>query len=69
MRAYEHELPWSLLDGRLGWLDLTCQTFDYENVLEMLASLVQEYTPTKYDDCDLLWHPMVKCEHHDVVAH
>jgi FlaA1/EpsC-like NDP-sugar epimerase len=69
MRAYEHELPWALLDARLTELDGACQSFDYEKVLNILASLVQEYTPALQEDCELLWHALVDFDHCDVVRH
>ena len=55
MRAYEHELPWALLQERLAELDTASQGFDYEKVLSLLASLVQEYAPARHDGGDLTW--------------
>ena len=55
MRAYEHELPWEYLAGRLSQLDEACQVFDYEKVLELLTSLVREYKPVRHGDSELLW--------------
>ena len=69
MRAYEHELPWALLDARLIELDEACQSFDYEKVLKILASLVREYTPALQEDGELLWHALVDYGHRDVVSH
>lgn len=62
MRAYEHELPWVLLDKRLDDLDLACQSFDYRQVLAILISLVHEYTAVSPEEFDLLWHAMVQDE-------
>lgn len=69
MRAYEHELPWALLDTQLTELDWACQAFDYERVLEILASLVREYTPVPQEDGELLWHALVDYEHREAVSH
>ena len=69
MRAYEHELPWATLGVRLTELDGACQSFDYEKVLEILASLVQEYTPAPQEDGELLWHALVDYGYRDVVRH
>ena len=60
MRAYEHELPWTLLAERLSRIDDACQAFDYQKVLEMLTGLVQEYVPTKNGDSDLLWQVLAE---------
>jgi FlaA1/EpsC-like NDP-sugar epimerase len=59
MRAYEHELPWSELRGRLESLDEACRTFDYEQVLALLALLVQEYSPAQHGDQELIWRSFV----------
>ncbi len=69
MRAYEYELPWSRLEEQLCRLDAACQTFEYEKVLEMLAALVQEYTPARHGDDELLWRSMIEGDRHDVVVH
>lgn len=69
MRAYEHELPWPWLAERLSLLDAACQSFEYENVLKMLADLVREYTPARHGGDPLLWRAMVENESHDVVVH
>jgi len=69
MRAYEHELPWDLLEDRLTMLDKACQSFDYETVLEMLGALVCEYSPTSHDNCGLLWHAMVDSAQRNAVVH
>jgi FlaA1/EpsC-like NDP-sugar epimerase len=55
MRAYEHELPWALLQERLAELDMASQGFDYDKVLSLLAALVQEYAPARHDSGDLTW--------------
>ncbi len=69
MRAYEHELPWPWLEERLSGLDRACQAFDYEKVLEMLATLVKEYTPARHGDDELLWRTIVEGKPHGVVVH
>jgi FlaA1/EpsC-like NDP-sugar epimerase len=69
MRAYEHELPWPWLEERLSRLDRACQSFEYEKVLEMLAVLVQEYTPAQHGDDELLWRTMAEDGHRDIVVH
>ena len=69
MRAYEHELPWPWLEERLSLLDVACQSFEYEKVLEMLAELVQEYAPVRHDDEHLLWKYMVGEKRCDAVVH
>lgn len=60
MRAYEHELPWETLTEDLELLARASQSFDYEQVLALLASLVKEYVPTCRGDTELLWHVMAK---------
>lgn len=69
MRAYEHELPWALLSERLASLEEACQLFDYEKVLAVLGSLVQEYVPTHHGDVELLWRAMTKPVAADVIVH
>ncbi|MFT3961363.1 polysaccharide biosynthesis protein [Propionivibrio sp.] len=69
MRAYEHELPWPILEERLTVLDVACQSFAYEQVLELLASLVHEYTPTRHDENLLLWETLAAGEAKDAVLH
>jgi FlaA1/EpsC-like NDP-sugar epimerase len=59
MRAFEHELPWSELRGRLESLDVACRTFNYEQVMALLALLVQEYSPVQHGDQELLWRSFV----------
>jgi FlaA1/EpsC-like NDP-sugar epimerase len=60
MRAYEHELPWATLTENLELLAKAAQSFDYEQVLALLALLVKEYTPAHHGDAELLWHTMAK---------
>ena len=69
LRAYEHELPWPVLEERLTALDVACQSFAYEQVLELLASLVHEYTPTRHDENLLLWETLAAGEAKDAVLH
>ena len=69
MRAYEHELPWPMLSERLTALDVACQSFAYEQVLKLLASLVHEYTPTRHDENLLLWQTLAAGEAKDAVLH
>ena len=68
MRAYEHELPWPMLADKLGRLDEACQSFEYEQVLEMLGELVQEYAPARHGDSDLLWQTMISEDNPDVIG-
>ena len=58
LRAYEHELPWATLAERLSQLDKACQGFAYQQALDLLATLVTEYTPTRHDDTKLLWQAL-----------
>lgn len=69
MRAYEHELPWMVLKKHLAGLDDACKDFDFEQVLALLALLVQEYSPARHGDADLLWRTMLKPGKCDVVVH
>ena len=69
MRAYEHELPWMVLKKHLAGLDDACKDFDYEQVLALLALLVQEYSPARHGDADLLWRTMLKPGKCNVVVH
>ncbi|MBP8213907.1 MAG: polysaccharide biosynthesis protein [Propionivibrio sp.] len=55
MRAYEHELPWRVLQESLADLDVASQHFDYEKVLAILAFLVREYSPVRHGDDNLMW--------------
>jgi len=69
MRAYEQEVPWTTLTERLDSLDEACQSFDYERVLTVLGSLVQEYAPAQHGDGQLLWRAMAKPADRGVVVH
>lgn len=60
MRAHEHELPWDVLNERMASLDEACRDFDYERVLVVLSTLVQEYAPAHHGDGELLWRSMNK---------
>jgi FlaA1/EpsC-like NDP-sugar epimerase len=69
MRAYEHEVPWVVLSERLASLDVACQAFDFEKVLVLLGSLVQEYAPARHGDSGLLWRTMIKPAKVDLLVH
>lgn len=69
MRAYEHELPWTVLTERLARLDEASQDFDFEKVLGLLESLVVEYTPARHGDDELQWRAMAKPIKRDLVVH
>ena len=69
MRAYEHELPWPLLAEGLNCIDQACQVFDYEKVLDLLATFVREYKPSTHGSDELLWQAMVKNVRHIVLRH
>jgi FlaA1/EpsC-like NDP-sugar epimerase len=69
MRAYEHEVPWEVLEGRLCQLDAACKAFDYEKVLALLGVLVQEYAPARHGDEALLWRAMSDPGKGDAVVH
>ena len=60
MRAYEHEVSWTTLTENLALLEKAAQSFDYEQVLALLASLVEEYAPARHGDAGLLWRAMAK---------
>jgi len=60
MRAYEHEVPWEVLTEKLALLEKAAQSFDYEQALTLLASLVKEYAPARHGEAELLWRAMVK---------
>lgn len=60
MRAYEHELEWVRLNELLAMLDEASRAFDYERVLAVLSSLVQEYIPARHGDGELLWRNLSK---------
>ena len=59
MRAYEHEVPWDVLMDSLGHLERACKDFEFERVLFLLGTLVQEYAPVRHGDEELLWRAMV----------
>lgn len=69
MRAFEHEVPWSILVERLATLDEACRAFDYEKVLVVLGQLVQEYTPARHGDDILLWRAMEQTERNKIALH
>ncbi len=69
MRAFEQELPWSLLASRLTEIDASCQSFSYQRVLKLLSSLVGEYTPTRHDENLLLWQALVSEGHENARPH
>lgn len=55
MRAYEHELPWARINELLARMDEASRAFDYERVLALLGSLVEEYAPARHGDDELWW--------------
>jgi FlaA1/EpsC-like NDP-sugar epimerase len=69
MRAYEHEVPWSVLTERLTSLDDACQTFDFAKVLVLLGTLVQEYAPARHGDGELLWRNMTAPSNAGTLVH
>jgi FlaA1/EpsC-like NDP-sugar epimerase len=69
MRAYEQEVPWAVLTERLEKLEEASQAFDYEKVLAVLGSLVQEYIPARHGDAELLWCTLTKPTQGGVVVH
>jgi FlaA1/EpsC-like NDP-sugar epimerase len=68
MRAFEHEVPWTVLMEQLTRLDEACQTFDFEKVLGLLGSLVQEYAPSRHGDGELIWRKMIQPVKGDVLV-
>lgn len=60
MRAYEHELSWSVLTERFLQLDEACRVFDFDKVLGLLGLMVLEYAPARHGDDDLSWRGMAK---------
>jgi len=58
MRAFEHELPWSVLCEHLADLDTACRSFDFEKVLSLLQLMVREYSPAHNGDSGLYWQRM-----------
>jgi len=69
MRAYEHEVPWSVLRDHLASLEDACQAFDYEKVLALLQSMVQEYAPARHGDGQLLWRAFARFPGAGVALH
>lgn len=69
MRAYEHEVPWSVITEHLLSLDQACRAFDFARVLVVLGQLVQEYAPARHGDEILLWQAMEQNERGGVVVH
>lgn len=69
MRAYEAEVSWDVLTEGLAQLDTACKAFDFENVLALLGRLVQEYTPARHGDGELLWRTMTETKTGDVAIH
>ena len=69
MRAYEHELTWSVLTERLFQLDEACRVFDFDKVLGILRLMVQEYAPARHGDDDLLWREMAKPASKNAAVH
>ena len=69
MRAYEHEVPWSVLVERFIQLDEACRAFDFEKVLSLLGGMVQEYAPARHGDGELLWREMARPAGQGAVIH
>ncbi len=69
MRAYEHELPWARINELLDKMDEASRAFDYERVLALLGSLVEEYTPARHGDDELWWRTPGRPVAGDVVMH
>ncbi len=69
MRAYEHELPWARINELLARMDEASRAFDYERVLALLGSLVEEYTPARHGDDELWWRTPSRPVAGDVVMH
>ena len=69
MRAYEQEVPWAVLIERLESLDKASREFDYEKVLAILGLLVEEYTPARHGDGELLWRTMNRPAKGGAVVH
>ncbi|WP_300454572.1 nucleoside-diphosphate sugar epimerase/dehydratase [Accumulibacter sp.] len=69
MRAYEQELPWTLLSERLEQLETASRDLDYDKVLTILASLVEEYAPARHGDDELLWRAMARTAKAGAVVH
>jgi FlaA1/EpsC-like NDP-sugar epimerase len=69
MRAYEHELPWARIVELLAMMDEASRAFDYERVLAVLGSLVEEYAPARHGDEELWWRAMARPVAGDAVVH
>lgn len=69
MRAYENEVPWEIMSGRLAQLDAACMAFDFPKVLALLGLLVQEYTPATHGEDALLWRALAEPGRGDVLVH
>ena len=69
MRAYEHELPWARINELLAKMDEASRTFDYERVLALLGSLVEEYSPARHGDDELWWRTPGRPVAGEVVIH
>lgn len=69
MRAYEHEVPWAVLEEHLAQLDLACKAFDYQKVLHLLGVLVEEYAPAHQGEGALLWHVLAEPGAGDAIVH
>ena len=54
MRAMEHYLPWSQVEGLLGELLVALRDFDCAAVVRLLRATVAEYRPTEHVH-DLVW--------------
>ena len=61
-KAHEHEIAWAELTAQLNELSLACQNFDVEKVLNLLTTLVKEYTVEKNSGEMLLWRTLLDSE-------
>ena len=68
MRAYEHEVPWPVLEARLAQLDEASRAFDFGQVLDLLRELVREYQPAPHDEA-LLWHHLAEPKWPETLLH
>jgi FlaA1/EpsC-like NDP-sugar epimerase len=69
MRAYEHEVPWSLLAERFIQFDEACRAFDFDKVLSLLGLMVQEYVPARHGDDELRWREIARPADQQAVIH
>ncbi len=67
MRAYEHELPWSVLTDQFAELDKACRAFDFEKVLSLLGVMVREYEPGQ--DAELMWWELARLANQSTAVH